>query len=127
MDCGIKVVEEGRYCLVWPRPAAAPHEEQQQQQQRVSLQQAPGQQQQQDVVGGAGQHEVQQLQGIYPRRQTLLSVGGDACVVDVYGEGALLPVREVRTGHSTHSCMLLPACLDRSEAGRRLARLAVSQ
>lgn len=102
MNCGVKVVEEGRYCLVWPRPAAAPHEEQEQHQ-RVSLQQAPGQQQQQDAAAGAGQQEVQQLLGTYPQRQTLLSVGGDACVVDVYGEGALLPVREVRAGPAAHT------------------------
>jgi hypothetical protein len=33
-----------------------------------------------------------------------LSVGGEPCVVDVYGEGALLPVREVSSkSHGTHS------------------------
>lgn len=69
LDCGVKVVEDGRYCLLWPRPAKQP---QQQEQQEVQQEGTPGQ-------------------------QTLLSVGGDACVIDVYGEGALLPVREVST------------------------------
>jgi hypothetical protein len=87
LDCGVKVVEDGRYCLVWPRPQPTQATQQQQQQQ----QQQEQQQQQQD-------QQVEQLaQAAAMQQQTLLSVGGDACVVDVYGEGALLPVREVRT------------------------------
>lgn len=82
LDCGVKVVEDGRYCLVWPTPRTTQNTQQQQQQQ------GPQQQQQALQVGQPEQATVLQ-------QQTLLSVGGDACVVDVYGEGALLPVREV--------------------------------
>lgn len=84
LECGVKVVEEGRYCLVWPRPTG-----QQQQQQQTLPQPQPQLEAQQRQ-----QPAVQQDEAV-TQQQTLLSVGGDACVLDVYGEGALLPVREV--------------------------------
>lgn len=51
LTLGFKVLDEGRYCLVWPK-------------------------------AGEQQH--------------LLMAAGEACVVDVYGKGALLTVNEVR-------------------------------
>eukprot|EP00878_Enallax_costatus_P017633 GHUV01018527.1.p1 GENE.GHUV01018527.1~~GHUV01018527.1.p1 ORF type:complete len:426 (+),score=190.14 GHUV01018527.1:1236-2513(+) len=50
LSLGFKVLDEGRYCLVWPRSG---------------------------------------------EQQQLLMAAGEACVVDVYGKGALLTVKEV--------------------------------
>lgn len=55
LSLGFKVLDEGRYCLVWPR---------------------------------SGQ------------QQRLLMAGGQACVVDVYGKGALLTAKEVSTAQA---------------------------
>lgn len=78
-------MEDGRYCLVWPQPA--PSQQQHQQQVGESASIAASQEQQ--------QHPQQQQQPV-SQQQTLLSIGGEACVIDVYGEGAVLPVKEVR-------------------------------
>lgn len=61
MTLGFKVLEEGRYCLVWPKS---------------------------------------------DEQQQLLMAAGEACVVDVYGRGALLTVKEVGEGLGLKQCSL---------------------
>jgi hypothetical protein len=104
LQCGFKVVEEGRYCLLWPQPHAS---QQQRGSQELQQPQQPPQQQQQQGLSAPHEQEQPpsstQQQQQQQQQQTLLSVGGEPCVVDVYGEGALLPVREV-SSNSQHVC-----------------------